>query len=277
MSIPIIDARIREERLPFSLIGGRTGVLFLHGFMGSPLSCRTIAYLLHQHNMTVHVPLLPGHGHLPTRLANVSHQCWLEEAERALIHLQTLCDDVFVVGHSMGAVLAAHLAINNCDIRGVITVSPLINVPSRAIYLMPIMRHILPFMYPLRHRLVKESVVERRVLDYDATIDLDDPAVREQLDEWSKLPTSSLDELRKMANYGRSLYSRIYQPILVMQGKQDSTLDSTLVHQMFDDVPSSNKELYSYPNSNHRLMRVSDPAHPDVWFNIIAFIKKYAS
>src|SRR5690349_21946229 len=51
---------------------GRTGVLLVHGFTGSPFSLRPLAELLAARGFTVDVPLLPGHGAtwrdmLPTR------------------------------------------------------------------------------------------------------------------------------------------------------------------------------------------------------------------
>ncbi len=271
----MIDAHIPDKRLPFLWTAGRTGVLFLHGFMGSPLSCRPIAHQLHTHGLTVHAPLLPGHGHFPARLANVSRTRWLREAEHALAQMRSHCDEVFLIGHSMGAVLAAHLAVNNPDIRGVAVLAPLFNVPSRGIYLMPVAQYLLPYLYPLRHRLVDKHVIERRVLDFDATVAINDPAVQAQLDEWAKLPTSGLNELRKMAKYGRALYPHIYQPAMVMQGQLDDTLDPALAQRLFNLLPSPRKQLHRYPNSDHELMRPDDPAHQQVWSTILSFIEQY--
>ena len=52
--------------IPFSreirLEGGKTGVLMVHGFTGSPASIEPWAHALNVAGYTVHVPLLPGHG-----------------------------------------------------------------------------------------------------------------------------------------------------------------------------------------------------------------------
>jgi carboxylesterase len=50
---------------------GRIGLLMLHGYMGSPLSSHPMANYLAGHGVSVHCPLLPGHGHYPDKLHKV--------------------------------------------------------------------------------------------------------------------------------------------------------------------------------------------------------------
>ena len=81
-------------------------------------------------NHSVHCPLLPGHGNLPHKLYKVSRKAWMAEAEEALEKIRSLADQVFVMGHSMGAVLGAYLASKNNDIRGIVLIAPLYDVPD---------------------------------------------------------------------------------------------------------------------------------------------------
>lgn len=76
----VISPEIPEERKPYTKQGGPTGILMLHGFMGSPLSSRDMATYLSERGITVHCPLLPGHGHLPSRMKGVSRKDWLASA-----------------------------------------------------------------------------------------------------------------------------------------------------------------------------------------------------
>ena len=77
---------VPSERRPYQLPsalpqppGRRIGVLFLHGFMGSPLSSRPLAEHLTAHGLTARCPLLPGHGHFPDKLATAGRKQWLAD------------------------------------------------------------------------------------------------------------------------------------------------------------------------------------------------------
>ena len=90
------------------------GILMLHGFIGSPRSSRDMNAYLNEKGFTVHCPLLPGHGHFPDKLYKVSHKAWLAEAEEGLQTLQGWCDQIFVIGHSMGNVLGGASGAKGC-------------------------------------------------------------------------------------------------------------------------------------------------------------------
>ncbi|NOX29939.1 MAG: carboxylesterase, partial [Actinobacteria bacterium] len=58
---------------PQSWPGGRTGVLVVHGFTGSPGSMRVVADAIAEAGHTVELPLLPGHG---TSVAEMDATAW---------------------------------------------------------------------------------------------------------------------------------------------------------------------------------------------------------
>ncbi len=95
---------------PFHHDGGSVGVLLCHGFTGTPQSLRPWAEHLAAAGLTVALPRLPGHG---TTLAeaNLTHwEDWYAELDRPLAQLRERCDEVFVMGLSMGGTLAIRLA-----------------------------------------------------------------------------------------------------------------------------------------------------------------------
>ena len=140
---------VPEDRQAYSLQAGPVGILMLHGFMGSPTSSRPLADYLAERSISVHCPLLPGHGEYPNKLYQVPREAWIAEAEEGLAFLKQHCDEIFLMGHSMGTILNAHLAGQNKDIRGMIMLAPAYDVPSRAIKLMPALRHVVPMVLPL--------------------------------------------------------------------------------------------------------------------------------
>src|SRR5687768_3783788 len=86
--------------------GGPIGALLCHGFTGTPQSMRPWAEHLAGQDLTVTLPLLPGHGTRWQELNRTTWHDWYAEDERALLALHQRCDTVVVMGLSMGGTLA---------------------------------------------------------------------------------------------------------------------------------------------------------------------------
>ena len=272
-----INSNIPPERESYKLAGGDIGVLVLHGFMGSPLSSRPLAEFLNGHGLTVHCPRMAGHGHLPARLHKISHKQWLMQAEIAMQELQAQSRQVFLIGHSMGCVTGAYLLRKGFSAEGFAMIAPLYAVPKKAFHAMRLVRHAFPYLYPIKQKLVKRHLIEQRLLDFDPTIDLDDPAVLAWLDDGTKLPTSALDEMRKMTTLGRKLWKKVAVPTLILQGEQDEAVKPQFARRIFKTLASTDKTLQFYPDAGHELMRSFDPAHTDAWERIYHFIEQHSN
>src|SRR5699024_10116542 len=66
-------------------------------------------YLHQQTDWDIKVPTLPGHGET-LALGNVTHDKWLQAAEDALQSLKEKYTQVYLIGFSMGGMIAAYLA-----------------------------------------------------------------------------------------------------------------------------------------------------------------------
>jgi carboxylesterase len=103
------------------LFAGKTGVLMLHGFTGSPASIKPWALALHERGLSISVPRLPGHGTHWSDLNKVNWQDWYETIEKEFLELKKKCDQVFVAGFSVGGALALRLSqIRGSEIAGTI-------------------------------------------------------------------------------------------------------------------------------------------------------------
>ena len=105
--------------------GGKTGVLLLHGFTGTPANmhsiwrcleadeqeCRLNTAIENENGYTIYAPLLSGHG---TNLRNMRKSCareWIDDALKAYDRLTAAgCEKIYVAGLSMGGLLAAIVA-----------------------------------------------------------------------------------------------------------------------------------------------------------------------
>jgi carboxylesterase len=263
---------VPPERRAYTLEAGPVGCLMLHGFMGSPTSSRPMAEHLAQRGITVHCPLLPGHGELPNKLEGARREDWIGEAEEAFAFLKGRCQEIFLMGHSMGTTLNAHLAVKHGGVRGIIMLAPAYTVPSRAIHLLRPLKYVLPWFYPLRFRRLHALAYER-LHDVYPDLDLKDAAVQARLPEMTRVPTDAVDEMNKMLAQGRRLWPRVDEPVLIFQGGEDIAVDEATTETLFGRLASQDKELVFIPEAGHELMRPFDPVHTQVWPRAAAFIE----
>lgn len=275
---------VKDSRKAYTLYpsgheaGHRMGVLVLHGFMGSPLSSRPMAEFLNERGYFAHCPLLPGHGSYPDKLYGTSRKAWLAEAEEAYRLARAECDDLFIVAHSMGNVLAAHIALKFGGVRGIAMLAPVIDVPDKRLRLVKYARFFVPWYYP--HKSKRESMqhlVRERVLDFDPTIDFDSPEFQSMLPQVSRVPLSGMHEMVAMIEKGGAMWPRLDVPVRIFAGEDDNAAPPENAYQIFDLLPTDDKEIHVYPHVGHELMRPFEPIHRTVWEAIDSFFRQHSS
>jgi len=114
---------------PFSVSGGRDGVLVLHGFTGNPQSMRPLAEAIANAGYTVELPRLPGHGTTVEDMMTTGWADWSDAADAAYRELASRCDRVAVVGLSMGGGLTAFVAEEHPDVTALVFINALVKPP----------------------------------------------------------------------------------------------------------------------------------------------------
>lgn len=109
---------------PFAAEGGPVGVLVLHGFTGNPASMRGLAEAYAAAGYTVDLPRLPGHGTSVEDMLTTGWADWSAAAEAAYEALAASCEQVVVVGLSMGGSLTCWLGTRHQEIAGLVCVNP---------------------------------------------------------------------------------------------------------------------------------------------------------
>lgn len=95
---------------PGSGARSRVGVVVTHGFTGNPIATRPLGQALAGAGYTVEVPCLPGHGTTVADLARTRYDDWYGALDRMVDHLAARCEQVVLIGHSMGGTLTLDLA-----------------------------------------------------------------------------------------------------------------------------------------------------------------------
>ena len=217
---------------PFYWEAGPTGVLLLHGLTATPAEVRLLAEDLHAAGHTVMAPLLPGHGTRPEDLNEVRWRDWAWEVEQAYHLLATNCDQVFVGGESTGGVLALHLAAKYAEIAGVLCYAPAIQL---ALPMSQMVR--LYVAAPLIEALPKES--------------------GDNNPYWQGYTVNPLWAVVELVRLGREVrrnLAQIRQPVLVVQGRHDETIDPACGQIILDGVSSAVKELVWMEESAHIIL-----------------------
>lgn len=87
------------------------GVLLIHGFSSTPQEFGVLTDFLKNENIPYYAPVLTGFGiddvHL---LESIKEKDWMRDAINAYDIFASNCEKTVVVGHSMGGVLACHIA-----------------------------------------------------------------------------------------------------------------------------------------------------------------------
>ena len=216
---------------PFWAEGGRTGILVLHGFTGSPASVLPWAEFLAASGYSVSAPRLPGHG---TRWQDLNKTTWFDwygQAEASLIDLASRVDRIFLAGLSMGGALSVRLAERHPElISGLILVNPALVDPHGLIRRSSILRFFKATLKPT-----------------DSDIAKPDPPVH----GYAETPLRALYSLSLLLADIRPRLAKIEIPILLFRSIQDHVVPSASSEAILHEARSFDKKLILLENSYH--------------------------
>jgi carboxylesterase len=104
----------------------KLGVMLLHGLTGVPSEMKYMAKHLERIGCIVDMPLIAGHGAGHKELLATGSKEWLAGVQESLETFSQRCDGVIVSGLSMGAILAALVAVDTPKVWGIVPMSPTI-------------------------------------------------------------------------------------------------------------------------------------------------------
>lgn len=219
------------EGSSFLWSGNEIGVLLFHGFTATTAEVRLLGRVLHQAGYTVAGPLLPGHGSTPEAMNQCRWRDWTGAAEDAYQKLAGRCKRVLVGGESMGSLLALFLASEHTEIAGVLAFAPALRVPSR----------IKPLLAPLLAPIIgmspkpagKPSAADPHWQGYTVN------------------PAKAAAQLFRLQRQVRMRLARIHQPLLIVHGRLDTTVDPAAPETLYRSVGSTLKELHWLDQSGH--------------------------
>ncbi|WP_270182851.1 alpha/beta hydrolase [Alkalihalobacillus sp. CinArs1] len=212
------------------------GCMLIHGFTGAPYEVEPLADYLREHtDWKISVPTLPGHGEYET-LHGVSFQEWIDTAEEKLKELLETCDTVYLVGFSMGGVLAGYLAT-------AYKVEKLVLLSAAYRYIHPV-------------QMVKD--IGRMVLDTSrGQISQNELYIRYK-EKLKVTPFQASLQFRKLVQKLRPSFRDVKVPTLILQGKLDSMVPYKTAHTIYQTIGSKQKQFHVMDCSRHLICHGDD-------------------
>jgi len=219
------------EGAAFDWQAGRTGVLLIHGFTATTSEVRPLAKALHKHGYSVLGPLLPGHGTTPEDLNRCTWQDWTNAVDAAYRQLAQRCERVVIAGESMGGLLTLYAAIHHPEAAAVLTYAPAL-VTSSAWQKFQI--NLLSPLMPLLQKPQGQTSPA-------------DPLWQ----GYSVYPLRATAQMLRLQDIVRRDLALLRRPLLVVQGRLDTTVSPVVPDLIATGVSSTVKEVHWFEKSGH--------------------------
>jgi carboxylesterase len=227
---------VRKDGLEFEIQGGPDAVLLLHGLTGSTFEMHHVADRLGRAGHRCLVPVMAGHGGSPERLKGLPFEAWIERAEADLARLDG-ARRTFVVGFSMGALVAAALAHAHPDrIDALVLLSPALELAPAG---------------KLAGLLGAFALTRALVFPKAAGSDLRDAEMRRLNPTMPGVPVGAVAELQRLQRHVEGLLPDVETPALVIQGAQDHTVTMAGALRLARTIGSGPARLVVLPESYH--------------------------
>lgn len=246
---------LAAEAGPFHFPGGanaKTGVLLCHGFTGSPQSMRPWADSLVRAGYRVSLPLLPGHGTQWQDLQATGWPDWLGTLEESFRVLRAECDQVFVMGLSMGGGLALRLAeLHGPEIDGLVLVNPSVKRNSAKEAAIPLLSRLTASVPGIASDIKKPGASE---LGYD------------------RVPLKAARSLAELWKIVQADLGKVDQPVLLLRSAQDHVVHPSNSALVLARISSTDVAEVLLPDSFH--VATLDNDADRIFEESVAFVRR---
>jgi carboxylesterase len=241
-----------KESLPLFSMGGKKhshAVLLLHGYSASPQEFYLLTEYLKKHKIPYFAPMIFGFGLTELHhLKNAQKEDWIRDAIFAYDILSELADEISVVGHSNGGVLAIVLAklrkINNLILSSPNIFSRDSELKYKRFLKFPFISELITFAYPFFMKPLRNGRKYR-------TDTLDDEQAKKCFN-YQVLPVSSLKQMWDLQDCV-NIDVADYKKITLLLGRYDQTIDISKVEEFFEEKNLKFRKIV-FENSAHNLL-----------------------
>lgn len=241
---------------PFLLPGNKTGCLLIHGFTGAPKEMRGMGeYLNHEHGFTCLGVRLAGHATRPEDMIRSRWTDWTASVEDGYHLLCGLTDHIYLIGLSMGGVLAL-LMPTRLDVRGVIAMSTPYQLPKDyPVWLIKLYSYFRAYL-PKSNEAPGSGWFDKSAYQDHVSYPLN--------------PIRSLAELKALLERMGAALPKVHVPVLIMHSQDDDYVLPESLEHIFAALGTSEKTKLYLTGSGHVIPR--DAAREVAFNNAAEFI-----
>lgn len=210
----------------------RKAILLIHGFAGGNYDYNSLANDL-QLNMDYDVYTFTLPGHDKTIINHVKENDWIKSSEKQIeILIERGYKNIYVIGHSMGGVIASHLASKYPEVKKLILASPAFRY----------------FTFKNDKLDIIKSVKQTPSLFKDYNVE-------DVLSRILKIPfNTTLEFMKLVKDYSKDI-KKVSCPTLILWGNKDKIvpLDSALY--VYNNINTDKVNLYEIENITHDTFR----------------------
>ncbi|MFD1851760.1 alpha/beta hydrolase [Oceanobacillus bengalensis] len=207
------------------------GCLVIHGFTGGPYEVNPLAdYLKERTDWHIEIPTLPGHG-TELDLKGASYKEWITAAETALNRMRKEYDKIYLIGFSMGGMIAAYLAAKY-------RIDKLVLLSASRKYLS-----------------VKQIALDIGMVVGDGFKGIlnKNKLYLHYKNKLGMVPMKANIEFMKLVKYTRPYLKKVKVPVLIAQGQQDGMVPYKTVYYLDKEIDSKEKEVVLFDSSRHQI------------------------
>lgn len=226
----------------------RKAVLIVHGFAGGTYDEENLAnYLELNKKFDVYQFTLPGHD---KNLSKAKSEDWIRKSESMV---EWLIDkgykNIYVIGHSMGGVIATHLASKYKEIKKLVLAAP-------AFHYLSVEGNDLNLVDSIKD-------IPEIIKDYGGS---------EVVSRMLKLNVNTLKEFTKLVHENYDSTKSITCPTLILQGTKDDLVPLSSSKYVYNTIKSKNKRIIYLDGLNHDLFRGNNKEF--IYKQVESFLKR---
>jgi carboxylesterase len=222
-----------------SLGSNHFGILIIHGFTATLESISALCEPVKALGVPFRMPLLAGHGaSSPEALCGVKWELWLQDADRAFQELAREADQIIVIGHSMGALIALNLAVRYpARVDSLVLVTPALKLVS--------------LLAPSRPLHFAARLVSLMVKRWSLKSDLTDGCKPHY--DW--VPTETIISFFDLIKKTSLLLSQVDVPFMILHNRREATVLPESAIMLYNETATapSDKSIIWFERSGHQV------------------------
>jgi carboxylesterase len=220
--------------------GNEKAALLIHGFGDTPYDLKPLAIALYKEGIAVYAPLLPGHGTSVRDFARSGKKDWIAASDKAFDELSRRYRKVYVVGFSMGGDITLDIAAKKKP-AAVVLLAPCVFINGQSRFITPeyTVKNLSRFLFT-------DYVITHPSFSFDKKAIEGRPV-------YDLFPIKALRELVSLEESVRRELPEVKEPLLVIQSKNDPTVDISGPDYIMNHVSSRDKGVFWVERSGHLL------------------------